>query len=265
MQDQGYKYFQYHRDLSLPVYIRFDPAAHDESMLALLESMRFQELSDDEGKSIRLGRNTRLLTIKVAGVRASRQMNEVFESDRFGRESVIPKSGYKVYRYKSLALMVYSYGAQEWECGVSPLFAHQDFIEQSQVVLNRFLCWALAPHGYLGFWGVPVDEGVVILKQHQSKGEMVFLDPRMRNVLSVDGLTTFPALIKVIKLDPRLQQRNVNMTSEELLTFLSTSSGYLDPEGLSVATRQLLQALSSQCMGINHPEESFKPRGESSL
>jgi hypothetical protein len=265
MKDDSYTYFKYHSEQELPVYIRLETSAHDEALPSLLESMKFRELKDDELSRVGRESRSRILTITPAGINASRQIEAAVESDRFGRESVIPKAGYKVYRYKSLALIVYSYGADEWECGVSEDFGIQDFHYETRIIINRYLCWALAPLGLIGFWGAAVKEGVVILKQTDAQGRMVFLDPKNKKILSVEGVKRFPALFKMMRLDPNLHQRNTKMNSDQLLSFLSLSAGFLDPEGHSVATRQLLHELARTCIGLNHPAESFQSRSELSL
>ena len=55
------------------------------------------------------------------------------------------------------------------------------------------------------------------------------------------------------------------MTNEELLSFMSAHSSYLDYQGLSVPVRQMIQTLAKMTEGLVHPEESFRPRTDLSL
>ena len=269
MEKSEFSYFRYHSGAQLPVFIKVDLSLHEAALPALLESMKFEELAADQvknvGDELAGNINGRIMTIVPAGVSASRQIDAAVHSDRYGKESVIAKSGYKVYRYKTQALIVYSYGAKEWECGVLPSFSQVQYQEQTRSVIGRYLSWALAPLGLISFWGVPVEEGLVVLKQKDSGGEMVFLDVRQKRILSVDGVKPFPAKMTVLRLDEKLHDRNIKMSKEELLSFLSLNSGFLDPGGLSIATRQLIHSLVLMCEGIVHPKESFQSRSELAL
>lgn len=269
MEKSEFSYFRYHSGLQMPVFIKVNLELHEAALPALLESMRFVEMSSDQikhvGDEMAGDVNARMMTIVPAGVSASRQIDAAVHSDRYGKESVIAKNGYKVYRYKGQALIVYSYGVKEWECGVLPSFSEMENQEETRSILGRYLSWALAPLGVIGFWGVPVEEGLVVLKQKDSGGEMVFLDVRKKKVLSVDGVKKFPARMKILRLDEKLHNKNLKMSREELIGFLSLSSGFLDPEGLSIATRQLIHSLALGCEGIVHPKESFKSRSEQAL
>lgn len=278
MEDQNIMYFQYHSQEDYPVYLSIDvgPETLDEgdfadSCVKLVEQMNFRQLS---GKEIDLAQSelsknsfARLLKIVPASYKVVRQIESAAHSDRFGKESILPKEGYKVYRFKDYALMVYSYAAEVWECGVTENFANgssgeEEGIFAARMVINRYLSWALAPMGVIGFWGVPVKEGLVILKPKESQGEVVFLDLNKRKILSMDGAKAIPTRLKIMRLDNKLKNRNIKMSSEELMSFLSVHTCYLDPEGHSRPIRQLLQAVSRRGEGLIHPRESFQPRKE---
>jgi hypothetical protein len=269
MEKTNFSYFRYHSGAQMPVFVKVDLSLHEAALPALLESMRFVEMTADQAKHVgdELAGNTngRLMTIVPAGVSAGRQIDAAVHSDQYGKESVISKNGYKVYRYKGQALIVYSYGAKEWECGVLPSFSQMEYQEETRSILGRYLSWALAPLGLISFWGVPVEEGLVVLKQKDSNGEMVFLDVRQSRILSIDGVKPFPPRMKVLRLDEKLHNRNIKMSKEELLSFLSLGSGFLDPGGLNIATRQLIHSLVLMCEGVLHPKESFQSRSDRAL
>ena len=119
--------------------------------------------------------------------------------------------------------------------------------------------------GIVGFWGVPVDEGVVVMKQHESRGESVYIDIKRQNVITVDGVKKIKGRFKVLRLDPTLKGRNVAMTAEEFLSFLSFHCNYFDYVGPSLPIRQMITSLPSYAVGLVHPRESFKPRTDLSL
>jgi hypothetical protein len=265
-----YTYFQYFKEMNLPVYIRFDLAAFDGLLFSFLTKMRFSEMKESDAEEkvmsmLKKDSRARLLTMEIASLAVSRTIDSVVESDRFGNESIVPKDGYRVYRHKDVALMIYSFGASEWRLGVYADFGNKEGRVAYRTVINRYLSWALAPNGFVGFWGVPVEEGIVVMKARESEGEVVFVDILGRRFISQDGASTMHSRFKILRLDSALKGRNVRMGTEELFSFLTVHTSYFDYQGPSTAVRQMLQALSRMTEGLIHPRESFKPRTDLSL
>ncbi|MBC7712154.1 MAG: hypothetical protein H7177_02380 [Rhizobacter sp.] len=265
-------YYQYQKELNLPIYIALDPQNFDSGLGDFLLSMNFNKLSEKEEPAalaiMKKNNASRCLNFFEATPGVSRQMQASIESDRYGLESVIPKPGYNVYRYKEIGLMVYSFGVKVWEYG-----CYNDFGSAKEpakklaarIVINRFLSWSLVQHGILGLWGVTVDDGMVLQRSVESKGEVVFVDVVGNKVLSLDGVKKLGPKFKVLRLDPTLRGRNIKMTNEELLSFLSAHCSYMDYSGLSVPVRQMIQTLARMTEGLVHPEESFRPKTDLSL
>lgn len=265
-------YYQYQKELNLPIYIAVDPQSFESGLGDFLVSMKFMKLSDKEeidAQQIILKNNSaRCLTISEAGPAVSRQIQAMVESDRYGQESVIPKAGYQVYRYKNVGFMVYSFGVKEWQLGCYADFGSSKEVDKktaARTVIHRFLSWALVHHGILGLWGVTVEDGMVLQRTNESKGEAVFIDVVGNRILSLDGVKKLGPKFKVLRLDPTLHGRNIRMKNEELLSFMSTHCSYLDYSGLSVPVRQMIQTLARMTEGFIHPEESFRPRTDLSL
>ncbi len=263
-------YFQYQKDLDLPVYIAVNLADFDKGLEPFLTSMQFFRVVDKEETKVaeRIKKDTlaRCLSLTEATPAVSRQIHATLESDRYGLESIIPKPGYQVYRYKEVGFMVYSFGVKTWELGAYNDFGvNKEHKLAARIMLNRFLTWALVPQGILGLWGVAVDEGMVLQRVHESKGEVVFIDVVKNKLITLDGVKKLGPKFKVLRLDPTLKGRNVKMTNEELLSFMSAHSSYLDYKGLSVPVRQMIQTLAKMTDGLVHPEESFRPRTDLSL
>lgn len=261
--------FQYQKELNLPIYVSADISSFDPNFVDFLVKLKFTKLSDKEETEalshIQKNNLARVLHISEATPIVAKQIQNTMESDRFGAESIIPKNGYRVYRFKEIGLMVYSFAAREWQLGCYKDFGSAGVIYGSRMMMNRFLTWALVPHGILGLWGVTVDDGMVAQRPSESKGEAVFIDIVGHRMISVDGIKKIRAHFKVLRLDPTLKGRNIKMSSEELLTFLSAHCSYLDPAGLSVPVRQMVQSLSKMTDGLYHPQESFRPRTDLSL
>lgn len=265
-------YYQYQKDLKLPIYLAFDAQGFESGLGDFLISMKFSKLTDkDEAEAIEvMGKNnaSRCLNISLASPIVGRQIHSVVESDRYGLESIIPKSGYQVYRYKDVGLMVYSFGVKNWEFG-----CHEDFGSSkdagkklaAKTVIHRFLSWTLAQHGILGLWGVTIDDGMVLQRLNESKGEAVFIDIAGDRILSMDGIKKLGPKFKVLRLDSTMHGRSVRMSGEELIGGLSAHCSYMDYYGLSVPVRQMIQALARMSEGLVHPAESFRPRTDLSL
>lgn len=261
--ENTFKYFQYQKGHSLPVFVRYDATTHSSDLSAVLNAMRFSECNETDYKDAAKTEHVRLLDIQEASPAVARQITYVAGSDRYGAESIVPKDGYRVYRHKGVALIVYAFSASEWTMGCDASFGSNE--REARVVLNRYLSWALAPLGVVGFWGVPVEEGIVVMNQRDSEAEAVFVDIRGRKVFSIDGSDRMKPRFHVIRLDGTLRNRNLKMNQTEMLAFLAASTSFIDAQGLSVAVRQMIQSMARDVDGLVHPRESFKPRTDLSL
>ena len=265
-------YFQYQKDLNLPIYLGLDTQVFDNGVADFLTRMKFTKLNETEEMDARLqmknNNASRCLNILEATPSVARQIHSMVESDKYGMESVVPKSGYQVYRYKGVGLMVYSFGVKDWNFGCFSDFGSSKDVQKlnaARTVIHRFLSWTLAQHGILGLWGVTVDDGMVLQRVTECSGEAVFIDVVGNIVISLDGIKKLGTKFKVMRLDPTLHGRNIRMSSEELVSFLSAHSSYMDYSGLSVPVRQMIQTLVKMTEGMIYPEESFRPRTDLSL
>lgn len=262
-EEKKVTYFQYASELDLPVFLGVHLGDFDSSLTGFLTQCGFTLMpqTDTQGLEDRLTQeNARLLRLEMAGSRVRTQICKRVESDRFGEESLVPTDGYRVYRFRSLALMVVSYGANEWKLGVLPEFGTDSYLMGSRAVINRYLSWALAPFGIAGFWGVPVEEGVVIDKQKHSEGEVVFFDVVRNRLLTSEGVRPFKSSFHVIRLDSILKDSTRPISRDEMIGFLSTHCAYFSLEGLSVPVRQVIQTVARQFEGRRYPQESFRAR-----
>ena len=265
----NFTYFQYARELDYPIFIKCDLGHFDASLLNFLMENQFSEVEGKDlprvQKELIINKKARVLTLKEVSPTLARQIDQVRDSDRFGPESLIPKSGYRVYRYKKMALMVYSLAANEWEMACYSHFGSPDFLKESRVIINRYLSWSLSALGVVGFWGVPVEEGIVVQRLNESKGEAVFVDPIKRKIMTLDGIMPVKAHFSVLRLDSALKNKNKVMKKEELISFLSMHCTFMDYTGLTVSLRQVIKTLAYVADGLVHPEDSFKPRTDLSL
>ncbi len=262
-------YFQYQKDLNIPLYLSIDLSTFESSFGEFIVDLKFYKLNEKEEATalIELEKNNkaRILHFTEASLLVANQINGIRESDYYSAESISPKDGHRIYRYKGVGLMVYSFTAKEWKIGCYKDFGSAHCLLSSRIIINRFLSWALVPHGIVGFWGVQVGDSMVAQKVIDSKGEAVFIDIKGQQMITVEGVKKLRSEFKILRLDPILKGKNIRMSSEELLCFLSAHCTYLDSSGLSVPVRQMIQTLSKMTVGLLHPEESFRPRIDLSL
>ena len=264
-RESGFKYFQYCRELGHSVYLRYSDQIFSPKLATFLEDMGFNQLEDREvielmAKKPRENSKFRILTLVEASLRVSAQIQRTLESDRFGLESVIPREGYKVYRFKNTALMVYSERTNFWEMGCFSDFGIGKDLFAYRSVINRYLTWALVPHGVLGFWGVPIEEGIALLRPGEAQGNAVYFDIFQRKMISGKEVRPFPHPLKILELDKNLEQQNLSMRQEELAGLLSRRNTYLSISRHPVSVRQILQKLSSVGQGYIHGQEFFKTK-----
>jgi len=264
METPNYTYFQYFKGMNLPVYIRLQTSHFNSEVVELLKSLKFDELSSTESETAMENFSQekfgKLLTIKEASPGVMRQIGLYSESDKFGSESIHPKETYNIYRYRGVGLMIYGHSFKEWEMGCTDDFATSRFELASKIILMRFLSWSLAPLGIIGFWGVPVEEGIVVQKPIEASGEVVFIDVFKRWLYTQDGQKKMKSSFKVLKLDSSLKDRSIKMGPEQFLSFLSAHCSYFSYGAMTVPTRQMIQSLCRTYEGLIYPTESFQPR-----
>lgn len=269
VDEKNYTYFQYFKDLDIPVFVRVELGEFNASLLAFLVEQKFSELSAQEVKELDIRFDSddkaRMLTFQVASPVVAKQIHMMRTTDKYGSESVIPKTGYKVYRYAGTGMMVFSMVSKEWTLGCFSEFGGKGEEFASNAIINRYLSWSLSSMGIIGFWGVPVDEGIVVLNQKQSNAEAIYVDVINQKILSLDGERKLKGSFCVLRLDANLRNKNVSMKNEELLSFLTQHAVYFDDRGLPTVQRQMIQAVTKMAIGLVHPMESFKPRTDLSL
>lgn len=262
------KWFQFSSSLELPIFITCD-LEQFPYVLSFLNSHQWNELSDQESKEASIlakkNLNSRILSIQEASGTVSRQIDSTMESDRFGLESVIPKDGYGVYRYRKHGLMVYSFASSEWQLGTFNNFGADEALMASRSIIARYLSWALASFGIVGFWGCPVEHGVVIMKQTDSQGESIWIDIMSKKIITIDGMDRISGRFNIIRLTSDFHGKNMKMSREELMGLLSNRCTYFDYAGLSVPVRQAIRSISGSIDGVLQLQKNFRPRTDLSL
>lgn len=258
MSTKNVSYYQFRKDLGYPVFLRFEDQDFELKLSEVITQMGFEKLKAEELKDISFDKfQTKVLKIQPANFRVSKQIDQSHSLDMYGPENLTQLGNYDVYRYKGLGMMIFGDGNYFWELGLKNVDSQQ---LQVKVVLTRYLSWALAPLGVIGFWGVPVDEGVVVMKPREANFESFFIDTRKTKIMSIDGVKDINPGFQLLRLDPTLKDRTKGMRKEELVSFLSTNTSYFSHQGLDFTLKESIYSFSMMVDGFVYPVENFKPR-----
>lgn len=263
MEDKKTQYYQFRKEDKIPFYIQFEDTSFKNNFDVLLKEYHFTKIDEKEVSEISLNsESVKVVKIIAATPRVAIQIGQSsIVMDKYGPESLTPRGSYDVYRYKGIAMMMMAHGNYYWELGV-----HNAHIEETQeamrIVMNRVIAWALEPLGIIGFWGVPVEEGVVVMSQAQSKGEAIYVDLKSNRVFTVEGDHQITTEFKILRLDETLSGKSITMKKEQLISFLSTRSTYFSYSGITFEIKKSIFDLASITSGLVYPFENYKPRAE---
>lgn len=268
MEAKKWSYFQYFKQLDIPIYLQLDLSSFHLELVTLLAKMNFFLLTAKEwdAAQVALGTNkkSRLLKLEMAEGHTLEMIHGSLGGSTL-TEAVMHRLDYKIYRYKAQAAMIYSSLAREWEMGVVKDFGSEANCSSAKMALGRFLSLALAPLGYVGFFGNAVDEGMVVLRPSEVMSEIIFINPIEGRVLANNGDTKLLPSFQFIKLDPALKSKKLELDKSSLLSFLSMNCSFMDTEGATTPIRQMIFRLGCYYRGMSYPKEMFRPRLDLSL
>lgn len=242
-------FFQWQKSHGYPVFLRMERELMEGRLQKLISDLGFQEIPEADHKKIPANRpGTKILTLSRASTRVAQQVMLPDSMDKYGHEVLSYQGSAHVYLYRRLGMMVFSPASAMWELGlVSQLETTEDLMGL-RVMLNRFLAWALAPMGVIGFWGVATTEGLVAMKQSQSFGEMVTVDVDKRMMFSSSGAVPLQAGFTILRAD-KVGPTGRRLSPEELVSFLSTANVYLTHGSLPFTLKKAALTLGSAVRG----------------
>ncbi len=260
MSDKKFSYYQYQSELGYQVSLRFDDFDFENQLTDTLEVMGFDKVEREKIKDQSFNLNeTKILKIAKASSRVGRQIDRSdFVFDKYGPESFSQMGSYDVYRYKGVGMMILGEGNYLWELGLKDTNDGAAL----RVMLTRFLSFALASSGVIGFWGVPVEEGFVVMGQRAANSESLFVDLAKGSIITLDGRKTINSNLQILRLDSTLLNEMKRMKPENLYSFLSTNTTHLAYSGFNVRLKDSLLELSQVATGFIYPEDHFKPRAD---
>lgn len=248
VSNEKYTYYQFFKDQAVPVYIRLRIAEFDPEISGFLQIMNFTELDSKEGEqaeqNIASSQHAKVLTIDEATPMVASQIRSNFQDDKYGKESIVQKPGYNVYRYKNMAMIVLSLASNEWLMGTFPEFGQNQKEYECRVIINRYLSWALAPMGIAGFWGKKLKEGILLGRMHEMNGNAIFVDYRNHKLFTAREVTSLRRSESFIKIDPLHKSVPAKMRFEDAQAFLAIHSAYFGANGMPLVNRQVIATLA---------------------
>jgi len=259
MSATNFIYFQYRPELNYQVFLRFDDEDFAGELKDTVEVMGFEKVEPKKVKNIKFKRDeTKVLKVTRASAGVSRQIDQVgYSMNGLGAESLQPQKGYDVYRYRGVGMMILGSGNYLWELGLK---SSQDNQDKIRVIFTRFLSFALAKQGIIGFWGVPVEEGFVVMKAKDSNAESIFVDVNKEIILTYNDVRPMQGDLQILRLDDSYRNELKVMRREVLLSYLSTNTCYFSYGGFEPEIKQALYEISRVAQGIIYPARNFKPR-----
>jgi hypothetical protein len=249
MEPVKWNYFQFRKTHQYPIYIRFKAEDVNTKYTHLLNELGFTLLTELETKKISLEKmNTRILTVQPASARIQQQINGSDLLDKYGMESLSVQLGTLVYTLRKVGLMGLPHGKTIWDLALHSEIIHTDKMVGLRIMLVRFLSQALSYEGVLSYWGTVKDDAIIAMKQSQSFGEAVFIDPSKKIIFSNGGEVKLPQHLKIIRKDKEMKALT-NMTREDLIGFMSVSTCLLSFTGITNAMKKSILDLSLNASG----------------
>ena len=254
------QYFKWQPKLGYELYLKLENEEMVNHLEPAMKTIGFEKIEEKDVKSSKVysPKESTIVTIKKASHKLNSKIclsNGLFDS--FAEESVYSQGLYSIYRFKGAGLLIFAENKFEWELALK--YNSLD-LDTFRVMLTRLVSFALAPQGVVGFWGVPVDEGVVIRRAFETKFESVFIDLKREVMVTYDGIKDIECGLQVLRLDHALDRDPIRMRNEELLSFFSSHHTYLSYMGQHPVIKQTLISLVKASEGFVYPEKRFKPR-----
>lgn len=262
MNETRTSYYQFRENLNYQIFLKFDDLMLEASLTETLEVVGFVKLAPETFKNLAFKRyKTKILKISKASFNVARQISQTNHlSEKFGAESLNKMENYNIYRFKDVGMMVYSEINPMWELGLKSTSNK----EAIRCMLTRFLSFAFtATHcDVVGFWGVPVDEGIVIMPPKKANFESVFIDISKNIILGYGSEKEIKSELEILRLDEALTNSMRTMGAEELLSFLSMNTCHMSYSELDSNIKDAIYKIRLISKGFIYPEENFKPRAD---
>lgn len=255
-------YLQFSKGREFPVFLKFTNEDFYLKACDVLEKKGFKKVDEKMiNNLLKTKQKYHLLNVLEANAQVANIIRTGHKAlEIYGNESVTPHNNYQVYKFHHYAMMVFSPFYNNWELGTVCDLTKDHDVKVFNVVIDRFLAIALVDYKVASFWGVPVDEGVVVMSQAKSKSEMIFFDLEKMKLMSNDGVKPISGDFQILRLDSSIKGESRKLKREELLSFLVTNNSYISYYGPSHIFKTYAYQLTQFCTGWIYPEENFVPR-----
>jgi len=249
----------YREELKLPIFVKFEDASFAENYLDILKELGFEKIDQKSIDKRDDVASSRWLTVKKAGPRVAARLNVVNSINGIrSKESIMPKINREVYRFQKTAMIMCHAKERMWEMGL--MASAKNNLTNLRVVFNRYLSFALADYEIIGFWGVPIDDGVVVMNFEESSGEAFFIDMNNQQIISIDGVQELEFGTNFLRLDEGLINRSIKMTKEDLFSFMSLKHTYFSYRGSHPSFSRVIKNIIELMDGLIYPAKNFRPR-----
>lgn len=249
-----------------PVFVAFEDAEVEKMTHPTLLEMKFTivDKQKDWEKLVKNIEGARILKITSASAKVESQIEKIsIESSYQGLEIVRSQQYYQIYTYAYKAMMVLSYGSLFWELGLAlqQISKLSNRKEVMRTIVNRFLSLALIKFEVQLFWGIAVDQGVVLMSSSQSAGEAVCFDIQKQLLLSSENDLKINSQLLIMRLEQAMTGQHRVMGREELYCFLKVRNCFIMQQMIhSPEITKALEFIAKNCHGVYIPEESYQPK-----
>lgn len=250
-------YYQFLKDRNYPLFIKFDDSQLEMKFSQMLDKFQFTKLDGDDLKKIQINnKKTHIIYTSFASPKVAAQIKRNASLDIYGSESISEVKGSKLYRYKAQAIMMFDNSKPVWELALLKKEYNEVLLK---TLLTRFISFALGDE-LLGFWGVAVDQGLVVMRPDKSMGESFFISIKDHFVVTLDGLKDLDEVDYLMRLDDYLEQEYRVMGKEQYFAFLSTHSTQMSTTGINKSLKEQIYSLTQLIEGVIYPSKNFQPR-----
>lgn len=257
MTDSNFTYFQYKKEDNYQVFLRFEDAEFEEILTSVISKLGFSKLEREEVKNIKyIANKTKILQVGRASTILSRKIDEAeFSQSSYGFETLTNMGTYEVYKFRHIGMMILSQNKHVWELGIK----ETSNIEALYAIFGRYLSYALASEEVVGFWGISVDNGLVVMTPEKSSYEFVLIDTKKSLIHNFDKTKKMNPNFEIIRLNDAMLSGHKMMSREELFSYLSANTTYLSYMGFEIGIRDAVSKLAKNSLGCVLPESDFQP------
>jgi hypothetical protein len=213
---------------------------------------------EEKDKKISIEEKT-LIVLKDASPMLAKRIGSFSAENKYGDETVQPYGDFNLYKYRGVGMLMIPHQHNIWEMAITG--STKEGVEAKlRAMLMRVLSFVLAPFDIVGTWGVPVDEGMVLLSQKDSNGEAVFVDLDSMKLLTVEGEKDMTSPFEIIKLDKNLKNNAQSISKEELIGTLTHHCTYFSFQGIPYNLKGKMMDIANMSEAILYPFDHFEPR-----